>query len=164
MNNTSQKIPLPVHWLARVGQVAGVMLILFSRPHSALAALGEQPTSFIAEQTQTQSAAQITQAANYTVQQIVMPSGTVVKEYVLSNGNVFAVAWSGPSMPDLRQLLGQYFDGYTAAAKQKRSGRGKVVIEQPELVVRSGGHMHAFSGSAYLPALLPEGFSAKEIR
>ena len=55
------------------------------------------------------------------------PSGTTVREYVSSNGTVFAVAWQGPWLPDLRQMLGPYFDDYQRALQSttgKRRARG----------------------------------------
>jgi hypothetical protein len=77
---------------------------------------------------------------------------------------VFGVAWQGPSMPDLRQLLGVYFDQYVEAAAARRTRRAPVLVELPGLVVHSSGHMRAFSGKAYLPQGLPQGVTAEEIQ
>jgi hypothetical protein len=38
------------------------------------------------------------------------------------------------------------------------------VIDEPELSAYSGGHMRGFSGRALLPALLPPGVNAADIR
>ncbi|WP_175145656.1 DUF2844 domain-containing protein, partial [Paraburkholderia phenoliruptrix] len=47
---------------------------------------------------------QATAGAAYTVSEMVLPSTTVVREYVAA-GKVFAVTWSGPSAPNgARQL------------------------------------------------------------
>jgi hypothetical protein len=90
----------------------------------------------------------------------------MVREYVNSSGTVFAVAWDGPWMPDLRQVLGDHFDQYQAAmrAPKTRAARGVVSITQPGLVVQMSGHARAFTGRAYLPTMLPQGVRLEAIR
>jgi hypothetical protein len=92
----------------------------------------------------------------------------MVREYVNPSGTVFAVAWDGPWIPDLRQVLGDHFDRYQAAMQSRqhgaRTGRGGVVIDEPGLVVQMSGHPRAFTGRAYLPALLPAGVQLESIR
>jgi hypothetical protein len=101
--------------------------------------------------------------APFTVQEHSLPSGTVVRQYV-ANGTVFAVSWQGPSMPDLRRLLGDsYFTQYRQAAPASRSGRGHLHVQDPGLVVQSSGHMRAFSGKAYVPQLLPRGVDLEQL-
>lgn len=110
--------------------------------------------------------ASTTSAATYTVTQTTFGSGTVVREYVSTSGTVFGIAWGGPTMPNLPVLLGTYFpqfDSARNALRAARPGRGPLVIELPGLVVRSGGHMGAFGGQAYLPSALPAGVSATDI-
>jgi hypothetical protein len=103
-------------------------------------------------------------AVKHTVHEIQTPSGTIVREYVSSAGTVFAVAWQGPVMPDLRQALGIYFDRYIKAVSGEHAGHRRRAIREPDLVVQSNGHMRSFSGRAYLPQLLPQGVSVEEIR
>jgi hypothetical protein len=91
---------------------------------------------------------------------IAPPGGASVRQYVSPAGKVFAVAWQGPAMPDLRQLLGPHFDRYVAAAKDKRVKRAPVVIRESTLVLVSGGHPRAFSGRAYVPDLVPQDVDA----
>jgi hypothetical protein len=105
-------------------------------------------------------------ASSYTVHEIQAATGTVVREYV-SGGKVFAVAWQGPWPPDMRQLLGSYFDQYTQAAQSPssfRGGRGPRMIQQPGLVVQIGGHARSFAGRAYIPEMLPAGVLGEDIR
>lgn len=102
--------------------------------------------------------------AAYTVHELRLPSGTVVREYLSAGGAVFAIAWSGPAMPDLRQLLGAFFDTYTEAARTQQAGAGPLEVRQGGLVVESGGRMRAFFGRAYLPAAMPAGVALDEIR
>lgn len=107
-------------------------------------------------------------SASYTVQQTTLGNGTVIREYISSAGSVFGLAWSGPQMPNLSDLLGNYFPQYVAgvtSARQLRGGgHGPGIVQGSGLVVRSGGHMGAFSGQAYLPQALPAGVSATDIQ
>lgn len=103
----------------------------------------------------------------YSVQQTTLANGTVVREYLSAAGAVFGVAWNGPQPPDLSALLGSYFPQYVAGVKANRAAgrvRGSGAVEQPGLVVHSGGHMGAFSGQAWLPQALPAGVSAADIQ
>ena len=94
-------------------------------------------------------------------------SGTTVREFVSQTGTVFAVAWQGPSIPDLRQVLGMYFAPYAQAAQaaqRKRAGHGPLRIEEPGLVVEQSGHPRAFTGRAYVPHFVPLGIRLDVIR
>ena len=84
-----------------------------------------------------------------------------VREYVDGSGNVFAVGWDGPVLPDFERLLGSHFAAYQAAMQTARRGVG---IHSADLVLESGGMMRAFTGRAYLPSRLPSGFNAQDIR
>ncbi len=105
-----------------------------------------------------------TPVAGYEVQEITTTTGTVVREYISRAGKVFAVSWRGPTMPDLRQTLGTYFEQYVAGARVQRSDRRHLVVEQPDLVVQSNGRPRAFFGRAYVPSLLPPNFSISDIQ
>ena len=130
----------------------------------AAATLGEDVSSVRVDQTQMQGTLQITSAAAFSVHEIQLPSGTVVKQYVSPSGMVFAISWQGPSLPDLRQVLGRYFEQYSAAARTQGAGPGARATRQPGLVVQSGGHMRAFFGRAYVQQMLPRGVLAEEIQ
>lgn len=138
------------------------LLLVLSGP--AAAALGGSEASIAADQAHMKATRRIVAAPQYTVHEIQAASGILVREYVSAQGQVFAVAWQGPLMPDLQQFLGSYFADYQAAARSKRAGRGPLQVRQPGLVVQSGGHMRAFSGRAYIPQLLPADMAVDEIR
>jgi hypothetical protein len=97
-----------------------------------------------------------------------LPSGTAIREYTGADGIVFAVAWQGPAMPDLQELFGANFAPYIDDVKASRTTRpahsGPITIRRTGLVVESGGHMRAYLGRAWLPALLPSGISLNAIR
>lgn len=142
--------------------ILALVFLVVSVP--AAATLGEDVASVRADQTQMDAALQITGAAKFAVHEILVPSGTVIKEYVSPAGMVFAVSWEGPSLPDLRQLLGRYFDEYIGTLRSRDVGRGSRRTQGPGLVVQSGGHMRAFFGRAYVPQMLPRGVLAEEIK
>jgi hypothetical protein len=151
----SKRLP---QWLARI---AAMVLAV---PVPAWAALGADEATVAMDNAQIRGTLRVVRAATHSVHEIAAPSGAVVREYVSPAGKVFAVAWQGPRLPDLRQVLGEHFDAYVAAAASRRFGRGPVLIEQPGLVVHSSGHMRAFVGQAYVPALLPPGVAVDALR
>ena len=142
--------------------VVGITILAAATPGEA--ALGGTEATVRADQAQMSMALRTMPAARFTVHELTAASGTTVREYVAPTGLVFAVAWQGPSMPDLRQVLGAYFDQYVEAAAARRARRAPVHVELPGLVVQSSGHMRAFTGRAYLPQSLPQGVAAEEIR
>jgi hypothetical protein len=142
-------------------------LIIPSAPVEAWASLGGDTASVQADQIHLQGRRSIKSAGSYTVHEIQGTAGTVVREYVSPEGKVFGVAWQGPWMPDMRQLLGTYFDQYAHAnqlEKGARIRRGPVLINEPGLVVQIGGHPRAFAGRAYVPEMLPSGVRAENIQ
>lgn len=109
-------------------------------------------------------AANSTADAVYTVTQSTLDSGTVVREYSDTAGKVFAVSWRGPSLPDLRTLLGDKFAVMTnSAGKRAQAGHSQLALDQSDVVLVSNGHMRSFAGHAWLPAALPAGFDTTTI-
>jgi hypothetical protein len=66
-----------------------------------------------------------TRAATHTMHELQAPTGTKVREYLGNDGKVFAVSWQGPFRPNLRQLLGAYYDTYMKAARAARPRPGQ---------------------------------------
>jgi hypothetical protein len=93
-----------------------------------------------------------------------LPTGTVVREYFDAEGTVFAVSWSGPYRPDLKQLLGSHFPAFenAAAGHDRRANRSRARVDTGDLVTQSAGHMGAFEGRAWLRSRLPAGFDPHE--
>ena len=147
--------------------VMAAALIIGAAPTPAWASLGGDTASVQADQIHLQGRRTMRVAESYTVHEIQGTSGTVVREYVSSDGKVFGIAWQGPWIPDMRQLLGSYFDQY-ARANQAKTGarirRAPVLINEPGLVVQIGGHPRAFAGRAYVPGMLPSGVRAESIQ
>jgi hypothetical protein len=149
----------------KIGALCGAMLIAAAWPGTARAALGEPETSVQTDVAQLQGSIKAsTDRGSFRIHEIQLPSGTVLREFVSLDGKVFAVAWNGPYMPNLRQALGRYFDSYVAAAKLNHADQRHLQINQPDLVVQARGHMRAFSGRAYLPTALPSGFNLGDLQ
>jgi Protein of unknown function (DUF2844) len=154
---------------ARVSRplLVGVSVVAILTASPAFAALGGDVASVQADQLHMQGVRRTTAAAAYTVHEIQAATGTVVREYVSSDGTVFAVTWQGPWPPDMHQLLGSYFDHYSQALTAQSGGRmarHPLVIEMPGLRVEVGGHNRFFTGRAYLPDRLPSNVKAEEVR
>ena len=157
--------PCPAAWfLGRFRLRSAILPFVLALPAVAFAALGGDESSIQTDQAQLRASLRTTRATVYTVHELRVPTGHVVREYVSPSGTVFGVAWQGPSKPDLHQLLGTHFDEFMQAAQANRRGHGPLAVNLPGLVVVSGGHMRAFSGRAYLPQMLPEGVTAEAIQ
>jgi hypothetical protein len=133
-------------------------------PNIAAAALGEAESSVQADVAKFQGAVNSSEHLTYRVHEITLPSGTLVREYVSQSGAIFAIAWRGPTVPNLRQALGKYFDSYVSAAKGTPVGHRRLDISSTDLVVHAMGHMRAFTGIAYLPQAIPSGVSVGELQ
>jgi hypothetical protein len=141
--------------------IAGLVAGLTAQP--CFASLGRAPSALVAatggHQAKTLAATGTTAVTNYTVNTTVLETGTTVREYVGTNGVVFAVTWNGPFLPDLRDLLGQHFTTLTnESARHPKAGRNWVRAANPDVTIESTGHMRAYTGRAWVRSLLPAGF------
>ena len=152
----------------RLLRAMGALIAITALPADASATLGRDTSSVDADRVHMKGALlRIVRSDSYTVHEMQSASGTTVREYVSSNGTVFAVAWQGPWLPDMRQVLGSYFDDYQRALQAnpgKRRARGSLTIDLPDLMVQMTGHPRAFSGRAYVPRLMPLRVQAETIR
>ncbi|CAG4898048.1 DUF2844 domain-containing protein [Paraburkholderia saeva] len=93
--------------------------------------------------------------------------GTTINEYSTDTGQIFAYTWQGPTMPDLKTLLGSFYDSWRDGAASAQASGGALHaarVAQPDLVVESGGQMRSYVGRAWLPRALPAGVSADDLR
>lgn len=134
-----------------------LLSILAAAAFPAGATLGGSATSVVTDQTELHAKRAVVERQDYTVHEITGEDGTVIREYVTPAGRVFGVSWTGPTIPDLTQLLGTYNAEFQTAIRAKRGRRNGAAIHNPDLVVESSGHMRAFRGRAYLNSLLPSG-------
>lgn len=141
----------------------GVLLLLLL-PQLAVAGLGGQRLTADPARLAAKAVRESTPSAAYSVSEIETEDGATIREYVLPSGIVFAVTWSGPRVPDLRELFGSHFQSYRDEIEARPAGRGPVRIERADLIVEAGGRMRAFRGRAWLPQRLPAGMTVDEIR
>ena len=149
-------------------------LVLAASVDEVMATLGQAPSAAppaASASTATPSARMLAatpaaQPSLYTLHEILLENGTVVREYATSAGLVFAVTWRGPVLPDLSALLGGYLNTFKRETEQARlAGRrgGPVNMDREGLVVSSNGRMRNFFGHAYAPALIPAGVNIKDV-
>jgi len=139
--------------------------VLLALAFPAWASLGDNVTTVQSDKAHMKGSLRTTATQHYVKHEITTPSGQVVREFVSSDGNVFAVAWQGQFQPDLQQLLGSYFDPIKqAVATQQRRGHGPVSVETSGFVFRQAGNARNLHGSAYVPAMLPQGVDVSEIQ
>jgi hypothetical protein len=161
--STENRQAAAARW-AVAGALAAVILIGW--PVAAWASLGGNVGSVEADRAQMNAAIQVTDHDTYTVHTMTAPGGTVVNEFVSSEGKVFAVAWHGQFPPQMQQILGTYFQEYTTALadQEKHYGHRPLNLQTQDLIVQTGGHMRAYMGRAYLPDALPQGVTVADIQ
>jgi hypothetical protein len=146
-----------------------IAVVVFSLlPVPTFASLGGNVGTVEADRVQMKAAQlRIVRTSAYSFHELQSPAGVTIREYYGIDGTVFGVAWQGPWPPDMRQLLGAYFEQFQRAndaAKQTRRARGVLVVNDNGLVVQITGHARSFSGFAYAPGLLPQGVQPNVIR
>lgn len=147
--------------------VASLAVVVCLIPMQAYAALGGDVSSIEADSARMKASREVKQVAAYAVHQLTGMSGTVVREYVSPAGNVFAVAWQGPFVPDMQQLLGSYFDKYSAAVKANKEthvGRRPLSLQLPGLVVETNGYVRHYHFRAYVPQAVPAGVRQEDMQ
>jgi uncharacterized protein DUF2844 len=158
MRNRRRSLPL----------TACLLLAMLVLPRRAAATLGGNESTVDTDRVRMQGALMNTTRSDaYTMYEVRSASGIVVHEYVSPSGTVFGIAWQSEWMPDLKQLLGPYFDRYqqtAQAARVNRKARGPVTVQTPDVVVQVSGHARAFTGSAYVTQLMPQGVRAESVR
>jgi hypothetical protein len=145
----------------------GIAWLAFGLGLPAFAALGGDVSSVHADQANMKASIKTTAGQAYTLHEIKTPMGTAVREFVSTDGRVFGVAWRGPSMPPMQQILGTYFQQFSAGVQAHHVShirRGPLSIQEPGLVVQSSGHPRGYFGRAYVPEMLPQGVTPDQIR
>lgn len=149
----------------RQGAVAAVLLTLALAPACSYAALGRQAGSTDVDQKMLHARKSVRPGVDFTVHELTLPSGTVVREFVGADGRVFAVAWRGPTLPDLQQIFGDdNLRTFLSAQPEHRSPRKSRTVRSQDLVVHSTGSARFFTGFAYIPSLMPPRVREEDIR
>jgi hypothetical protein len=133
----------------------------------AQAVLGAGADTIQADQIRLRGVTSQRKAWQMTTHEISLSDGSSIKEYVNASGLVFAVSWHTRLKPQLHALLGSQYGAAVAtptAASGVSSMKRQQTTRQPDLVLRQGGRMNAFSGLAYIPTLVPNGVNADALR
>ena len=141
-----------------------ILSVLAAAAFPAWATLGGSAESVVTDQSKLHAKRAVVQRQDYTVHEITGDDGTVIREYVTLAGKVFGVSWTGPTIPDLAQLLGTYNAEFQTAMRAKRGRRSSAAVHNPDLVVESAGHTRAFHGRAYLNSMLPGGVTEEAVK
>jgi hypothetical protein len=149
---------------ATLATLALASLLFQGLPQSARAALGGTADSIETDRVSMKALTRPVTTGALRKQELQLPSGTVVTEYLGSNGLVYAVTWHGRSLPNLQQILGNYFADYKTAARQPVVRHRLVRVNSPDLVIESSGRTRAFTGRAWVPAMLPSGVTPADLQ
>ena len=147
-----------------MNKVLILMSALITAALPGWAALGGSVETVASDQVRMQAKRAITQMREYNIHLITRDDGTLIKEYVTPDGKVFGVSWTGPTIPDLTQLLGTYNTEFQTSVRAQPRRRKAGVVHNQDLVVESTGHMRAFYGRAYVNSMLPSGVTAETVK
>ena len=151
------------HFLLGVSVVFSALLLAMD---PARAALGEVESTTQGDSMRMAARRHLEIRPAYSVYNLAMRDGSLVREFVSSDGIIFGVSWRTQYKPNLEKLLGASYSGYVKSA---RDNSGQVGIRRnfrhssSDLVVKSDAHLHLFSGWAYRRSLLPPDFSPDQI-
>jgi hypothetical protein len=133
----------------------------------AWATLGQSATSVEVDRAKLNGKHQHRGELGYSVNTIKV-AGMEIMEYVSSDDVVFAVVWKGTGVPDLKLLLGEYYEEYRqevdAARNRSPRVREPFKMKSNRLVVERAGHSRSLWGRAYLPSHLPAGIKPEDIQ
>lgn len=138
-----------------VSFVARLILLVTLVSSPAAACLGGTRGSILVEQQRLQGRLRETDHGGYRVLQIDADDGTVLRQYVNSNGLVFGVAWQSSTVPNFKQWLGPHFAEFQREAKAVGHRHGPLLVRTQNIVVESRGHMRAYRGHACVLQLMP---------
>lgn len=136
----------------------------FTLASTAQAELGGGIETIQANQTHFGATLHLRRLADHQVHELTLPHGTRVREYTNTLGKVFAVTWAGSFRPNLRRLMGDYYETYIEATRERPVIRGPHRIELPGMIVIMGGRQRALYGKVYLTALVPPGLLSPDIQ
>jgi hypothetical protein len=132
---------------------------------AAQAGLGEGADSVARDHAALRARAQsVVPMQAYDMHEMTTAGGGQVREYVTRSGTVFAVTFSGRTMPDLRTVLGTHYGEYVAATNVRRTNHKVFAMSAPGLVMEVIKLPRGVTGAAHVPVLLPPGVSARDLR
>ena len=154
------------HVLGLCGAVLASLLLSLCAARPAHAALG-QPVSSVWSDGRVVEPTHVLSLEGPEVSEttVLTPWGVRAREFDGPSGRIFAIAWSTHGMPYIANLYGSYFAGYLAwiHAHAHKGAGGDLSVRTADMRAHVQGHMGDWSGSAYVPALLPPGVPLSEL-
>lgn len=140
--------------------LAGALLIAAGSAH---AALGGNFASVQAEAQRVKGTVHTVAMPSYDVHEIQVNGRTVERQYMSHTGQVFGISWRSKDTANLQAMLGSYFPTYQSGTV-RRIDLHHAALTTPDLVVQVGSFIKTFMVRAYIPANVPAGIDASEIR
>ncbi|MCE7528026.1 DUF2844 domain-containing protein [Polynucleobacter sp. IMCC 30228] len=147
--------------IIRTALVTIFSIFLLVLPMVSQAELGGNLASINLEQKTFGSTLTSSPQTGYTIYSQNINPGLVIKEYLTNNGNVFAVTWKGPNLPNFQVVLGSYYSNYLTALQNNPRA---IFFQDDNIVIESGGVMGGYVGRAYLPKQFPAGMTSANIQ
>ena len=103
--------------------------------------------------------------SSYSVKTVTDEARTM-KEFINSDGVVFAVSWDGYGRPDFAEIFGTYYADYQMQLKTRNRaiGRNVVATGDSQFVITNISRGPVMMGLAYVPGLLPAGVAAEDLK
>ena len=122
----------------------------------AFATLGGNSATVLADQAAFGASLAKNTTAGYTDYTLTLPSGIIVHEFVNATDQVFEVTWNGKgTRPDMKQLLGPYFNQTITAPKKGHPTLRRADIAGSNVEIHSAVVNRVFSGTAHIPSKIP---------
>ncbi|CAN1493740.1 Protein of unknown function DUF2844 [Burkholderiaceae bacterium] len=136
-------------------------IFLLALPLASQAELGGNLASINQEQKTFGSTLSSSPQTGFTIYTQAISPGLVLKEYLTTNANVFAITWKGPSLPNFQVVLGAYYSNYLTALQNNPRA---IFFQDDNIVIESGGVMGGYVGRAYLPKQFPAGMTPANLQ
>jgi hypothetical protein len=133
---------------------------------AAHAALGEGGAAVAADAARMRASTPVSQAMpSYVRHEFTTREGQEIHEYVNARGQTFAIAWrSTNTQPKLEVLLGEHYSEYLKQARSRVDQHHVLIMHTGTLNVEVRRLPRGFVGVATLPAMIPAGVSAGDLK
>ncbi len=105
----------------------------------------------------------VTHTSAYDRHELRAANGVTVHEFSDRQGQVFAVSFIGPAMPDLKVLLGSHFAEYAAKAHASPSSHKVYTHSSATLQLSLVKLPRGFTGTAVVPGSVPAGVDPRDL-
>jgi hypothetical protein len=140
-------------------------LMFLCLPINSWATLGQTSTTITTDAKALNASMSLETRLNYQIYTLALANGTatIVEYYAPISKQVFAISWRAKLIPNLHQVLGNYFSRLQASPTQVVH-HSQASISQDDFLAEYGGLRGAYYGKVVLLQQLPAGVSAGEIK